>query len=100
MTIPLHNTSFSYKNTTLFNHTCLDKTILQENSLDLIITSPPYNVGIEYNSNEDSNSYESYLEFSQKWIEIATFGQKMGQDSVLISHLIKTKADSKAWGRI
>ncbi len=68
MTIPLHNTSFSYKNTTLFNHTCLDKTILQENSLDLIITSPPYNVGIEYNSNEDSNSYESYLEFSQKWI--------------------------------
>ena len=36
---------------------------------DLIITSPPYNVGIDYNSNDDSLTYEEYLKFSKKWID-------------------------------
>lgn len=89
--MPLHGTPFSYKNAILFNHTCLDKTILQENSLDLIITSPPYNVGIEYNSNEDSNSYESYLEFSQKWIENCYFWAKDGARFCLNIPLDKNK---------
>lgn len=98
MTIPLHNTSFSYKNTTLFNHTCLDKTLLQEKSLDLIVTSPPYNVGIEYNSNEDSNSYESYLEFSQKWIGNCYFWAKDGARFCLNIPLDKNKGGQQSVG--
>jgi len=35
---------------------------------DLIVTSPPYNVGIEYNSNNDDLAYAQYLEFSKKWL--------------------------------
>lgn len=35
---------------------------------DLIITSPPYNVDIKYNSNKDDISYSDYLDFSEKWI--------------------------------
>jgi site-specific DNA-methyltransferase (adenine-specific) len=32
---------------------------------DLIVTSPPYNVGIAYNSNDDVLSYEDYLKFTE-----------------------------------
>ena len=37
-------------------------------SVDLIVTSPPYNVDIKYNSHDDQISYEQYLDFSEKWI--------------------------------
>lgn len=37
-------------------------------SIDLIVTSPPYNVDIKYNSHNDQISYEDYLEFSKQWI--------------------------------
>jgi site-specific DNA-methyltransferase (adenine-specific) len=40
----------------------------KENAIDLIVTSPPYNVDIKYNSNDDKLSYEDYLEFSQNWM--------------------------------
>ena len=39
------------------------KTSVPENSVDLIITSPPYNVDIHYNSHADNLTYEDYLEF-------------------------------------
>lgn len=37
-------------------------------SIDLIVTSPPYNVDIKYNSHNDQITYEKYLEFTQKWL--------------------------------
>ena len=40
---------------------------VKRESVDLIVTSPPYNVDIDYNSNDDSLSYEDYLLFSKKW---------------------------------
>ena len=42
---------------------------IPNNYVDLIITSPPYNVDIRYNSHADNLSYEDYLEFTQKWIK-------------------------------
>jgi len=41
------------------------------NSIDLIVTSPPYNVDIYYNSYNDSISYEQYLMFSEIWLKKA-----------------------------
>jgi len=41
---------------------------ISENSVDLIVTSPPYNVDIKYNSHYDMISYDGYLEFSRKWM--------------------------------
>ena len=38
-------------------------------AVQLVITSPPYNVDIHYNSHADNLSYEDYLEFTQKWIK-------------------------------
>ena len=36
--------------------------------IDLTITSPPYNVGIDYNSKEDNIDYSEYLSFTRKWL--------------------------------
>lgn len=36
--------------------------------VNLIITSPPYNVGVEYGKHNDASSYEEYLVFSKKWL--------------------------------
>jgi len=41
---------------------------IKNDSVDLIITSPPYNLDIKYNSHNDQISYLKYLEFSQKWL--------------------------------
>jgi len=41
---------------------------IKANSIDLIVTSPPYNVGIDYNSTDDKISYEQYKTFSKNWM--------------------------------
>jgi len=41
---------------------------IKPDSIDLIITSPPYNVDIKYNSHDDKISYEQYKKFSEKWM--------------------------------
>ena len=41
--------------------------ILDE-SVDLIVTSPPYNVDINYNLHNDKITYAEYLDFSHKWL--------------------------------
>ena len=38
-------------------------------SIDLVITSPPYNVDIQYNSHDDQITYEEYLAFSKRWMK-------------------------------
>jgi len=42
---------------------------IPEESIDLIITSPPYNVNIEYSLHNDKESYKDYLEFTRKWLK-------------------------------
>jgi site-specific DNA-methyltransferase (adenine-specific) len=36
--------------------------------LNLVITSPPYNVGIEYSDHEDTMTYAEYLIWCKKWL--------------------------------
>jgi site-specific DNA-methyltransferase (adenine-specific) len=38
-------------------------------SIDLLITSPPYNVDIQYTSHYDRLSYDEYREFSRRWMK-------------------------------
>lgn len=37
--------------------------------IDLIVTSPPYNIGRNYNLYNDSKPYDVYLEFSEQWLK-------------------------------
>ncbi len=41
---------------------------IPDKSVDLVVTSPPYNVDIQYNSHDDQLSYEEYLDFSRRWM--------------------------------
>jgi len=53
---------------TIFNENILKISAITNNIIDLIITSPPYNVDIHYNNYDDNISYEKYLEFTEKWL--------------------------------
>ncbi len=39
-----------------------------EKEVDLIITSPPYNIGIDYGDYDDNKTYKEYLDFSKDWL--------------------------------
>lgn len=41
---------------------------IDDNSIDLLMTSPPYNCGIEYDSYNDSRPWEEYLEWCEQWL--------------------------------
>ncbi|RLC60282.1 MAG: site-specific DNA-methyltransferase [Chloroflexi bacterium] len=43
---------------------------IPDGTVQLAITSPPYNLGISYDNHDDSLAYESYLEWMKKvWVE-------------------------------
>lgn len=54
--------------TRIINDDLLKTDLVKKSSVDLIVTSPPYNVDIEYNSHKDDLSYEDYLKFSHAWM--------------------------------
>lgn len=55
----------------ILNSDFLSEDTVESESVDLIVTSPPYNVDIEYESYKDDIPYEKYLEFTLKWLEKA-----------------------------
>jgi len=54
---------------TIINGNIFTTKKIEADSIDLIITSPPYNVDIKYNSHNDKLSYNEYLEFSRRWMK-------------------------------
>ncbi|MBA7668084.1 Modification methylase DpnIIB [subsurface metagenome] len=62
--------SFEEENIKIINESIFSTKVIPENSIDLIITSPPYNLDIKYNSHNDKLTYKQYLEFSKKWLSI------------------------------
>jgi len=44
---------------------------LPESTVDLVVTSPPYNVGIDYDSHDDRMTMEDYWEFTEQWLSKA-----------------------------
>lgn len=57
-----------HKQIVLFQGNALNENTFNNAFIDLIVTSPPYNVGIEYNSNNDELNYDQYLEFSETYL--------------------------------
>lgn len=41
---------------------------VSSNSIDLIVTSPPYNVDIHYGACDDKIPYQDYLKFTKEWL--------------------------------
>jgi site-specific DNA-methyltransferase (adenine-specific) len=44
---------------------------LPESTVDLVVTSPPYNVGIDYDSHDDRMTMEDYWKFTEQWLSKA-----------------------------
>ncbi len=65
----VHQPYFQAENVLIYKNNILEVDSIPNNSIDLIVTSPPYNVDIHYNSLNDALSYEDYLIFMQKWME-------------------------------
>ena len=59
---------FYQGNAIIFNDDFLKTNFVKDATVDLIITSPPYNVDIQYISHNDQMSYEDYLAFTLKLI--------------------------------
>ncbi len=53
----------------IYNDNILSINSIENKSVDLIVTSPPYNVEIQYNSHNDTMPYDDYLSFTKKWIK-------------------------------
>lgn len=41
---------------------------IPEYSIDLVVTSPPYNCGIKYDSYNDNKTWEDYLDWCKRWL--------------------------------
>jgi len=89
---------FRHKNTLLFHGDILNKELFDKQFIDLIVTSPPYNVGIDYNSNDDELSYEQYLDFSEKWMKNCYDWSKTQARFCLNIPLDKNKGGHRAVG--
>ena len=94
----MQNIYLKHKNTTLLNNDVLDKTLFSMPFIDLIVTSPPYNVGIDYNSNNDELTYEQYLSFSEKWMSNCYLWSNSQARFCLNIPLDKNKNGNKAVG--
>lgn len=61
-----------YKNEAgiIFNTDCLDGfSQLENESIDLIVTSPPYNIGIDYDVWQDNMPWEAYMLWCEEWLK-------------------------------
>jgi len=56
------------ESTLIINDDVLRTDAIQDASIDLIITSPPYNLDIPYNSTEDGAEYHEYLRWTESWL--------------------------------
>ena len=53
----------------IYNMDCIDgMKLLNNNSVDLIVTSPPYNIGIDYDVYNYCMEWDDYLDWCRKWL--------------------------------
>ncbi len=53
----------------IYHDNILNVDFIEDDSIDLIVTSPPYNVDIQYNSHDDMLTYDEYLSFTSEWLK-------------------------------
>jgi site-specific DNA-methyltransferase (adenine-specific) len=69
--LPIINASSAYIETDtlrIYQDDILTTDRVAKDSIDLIVTSPPYNVDIKYNSHNDKLTYDEYLSFTRAWL--------------------------------
>jgi site-specific DNA-methyltransferase (adenine-specific) len=57
-----------FKNGVLYNEDVLNLKL--NNEVDLIVTSPPYNLSIDYENSNDAMMFDDYMKWCEKWFKI------------------------------
>jgi len=52
----------------IYNDDFLKTSSIEGNSVDLVVTSPPYNIDVKYENYQDDIPYNEYLVFTKKWL--------------------------------
>ena len=83
---------------------CMDCVIgleeLEPESVDFILTDPPFNVGVDYHGTDDSMSDDEYFRWCSKWINALYEPLKVGRYAIIFSgdkklyHMHKAVTDS------
>ena len=83
----------------LLEESALNSAAVPAESIDLIITSPPYNVGLVYDDKtDDAITYQEYLEFSRRWMTNCFQWSKSGGRMCLNIPLDKNKEGKQSVG--
>ena len=73
--------------------------LLEKESIDLVVTSPPYNVAINYDNYNDNILEEEYFKFTKGWIDglkdIVKVGGRLGINIPIIGNSIKISKSEK-----
>lgn len=59
---------FQSNDITIHNEDILETDSIESSSIDLVVTSPPYNVDIKYKTYDDKMPYKAYLDFTREWL--------------------------------
>ncbi|MDQ7027443.1 MAG: site-specific DNA-methyltransferase [Anaerolineae bacterium] len=59
---------FSENDVTIYHDNFITSSALEHETIDLIVTSPPYNLGIDYSNHDDTDEYDDYLWFTEQWL--------------------------------
>ena len=69
---PFDSVTLGSARSTFYHSDCLDVFAqLPARSVDVIVTSPPYNLGIQYNQYQDTLSRSDYLQWTNAWVAAA-----------------------------
>ena len=53
----------------IYNIDCVEgMKLMDEDTVDLIVTSPPYNIGVDYDEYDDNKTWEEYYEWCETWL--------------------------------
>ena len=66
--INYNNLFYKNEKVYIYNDDIIKTNSISDGSIDLIVTSPPYNVDIKYGKYDDRMSYENYLKFTKEWL--------------------------------
>jgi site-specific DNA-methyltransferase (adenine-specific) len=60
---------YDHDNITIYHHDFIESSPIRPKSVDLIVTSPPYNLDISYGNHNDKLPYKKYQQFTRKWLK-------------------------------
>jgi site-specific DNA-methyltransferase (adenine-specific) len=89
---------FENETSKIINDDFINSNLIEENSIDLIVTSPPYNLDINYKSHDDSKSYDEFMLFCEDWLKQCLFVLKPDGRFCLNIPLDKNKGGQQSIG--